>query len=86
MRVSGNLDIAGIQAVVEATRQPAAAVGLQFSEVADTASSIFACSDGYIVSWGDKNGQGRIGLEARLRAGGNPAEPADWQVRQEPAL
>lgn len=86
VRVTANLDLAAILAVVEATRQPAAAAAMETSEVADTASSIFACSDGYIVSWGSKDGEGRIGLIANLRTGGNSAEPGDWQVRKQPVL
>lgn len=86
VRVTGNLDLAGIQAVVEATRQPAAAAALQSSEVADTASGIFDANGGYVVSWGDKNGMGSIGLEAHLREGGNPADPNDWDVNELPML
>ena len=86
VRVNGDLDLAGIQAVIEATRQPAAAAALQSSEVADTASSIFDVNGGYVVSWGDKNGMGRIGLEARLREDGNPADPKDWDVNALPVL
>jgi hypothetical protein len=86
VRVKGELDLAGIQAVIEATRQPAAAAALQSAEVADTASSIFDANGGYVVSWGDKNGMGRIGLEAHLREGGNPANPNDWDINELPVL
>lgn len=86
VRVKGNLDLAGIQAVIEATRQPAALAGLKYSEVADTAHVILACSDGFVVSWGNKDGSGGLGLDARLRAGGIPADPNDSDVNALPVL
>ena len=86
VRVKGNLDLAGIQAVIEATRQPAAVAAMKSSEVADAAHVILACNDGYVVSWGNKDGTGGLGLEAHLRAGGNPADPNDWDVNALPVL
>lgn len=85
VRVSANLDLASILALIEATRQPAAVLAAEASEVADTASSIFGTSEGYVVSWGH-DGDGRVGLMANLRAGGNPAEPSDWMVAKLPEL
>ena len=86
VRVKGNLDLAGIQAVIAATRQPAADVALKRSEVADTVISLFSCSTGYLVSWGHENGMGTVGLEARLRTEGDPADPSDWEISEPPAL
>ncbi len=86
VRVKGDLDLAGIQAVIEATRQPAAAIALKRSEVADTAIGLFSCGAGYRVSWGHKIGMGTVGLEARLRTKGDPADPDDWKVSEPPVL
>jgi hypothetical protein len=82
VRVKGDLDLAGIQAVIAATRQPAAELALRRSEIADTAIVLFSCGTGYHVSWGHENGIGTVGLEARLRTEGNPADPSDWEVSE----
>lgn len=84
VRVKGSLDLPAIQAVIDATRQPAAAAGLRTSQVADTALQILACSAGYIVAWGNHDGSGGVGLQATLRADGNPAEAKDWIVTELP--
>ncbi len=84
VRVMGDIDLAGIQAVIAATRQPAAAIALKRSEVADTAIVLFSCGAGYHISWGQKNGMGTVRLEARLRTDGDPADPDDWEVSEPP--
>jgi hypothetical protein len=84
--VKGDLDLAGIQAVIAATRQPAAAIALKRSEVADTAIILISSGAGYYISWGQENGMGTVALEAHLRAEGDPADPSDWKVTERPEL
>jgi hypothetical protein len=82
VRVKGDLDLAGIQAVIAATRQDVAAAARKGTEVADTVIGVFAANGGYVVTWGNRDGMGRVGLQAHIRAGGDPADPSDWKVAE----
>ena len=86
VRVTGDLDLAGIQAVIAATRQPAAEIALKRSEVADTAIILISSGAKYYISGGQETGMGPVALEARLRAEGDPADPSAWMVTERPEL
>ena len=78
VRVNGDLDLASIQALVAATRALAALPVSGCSAIADTVVVIFPANDAYFVSWGKQDGESERNILARLREGGDPADPGDW--------
>src|SRR5262245_23488725 len=81
VRVTGTLDLAGIQAVIAATRPLAAGAITKGSGIADTAVGVFEANGGYVVSWSTKDNMGGSAVEAHLLDGGDPANPDDWTVQ-----
>lgn len=81
VRVKGNLNLEGVLAVIEATRELAQASVLDGSGILDTATIVFPANGGYVVSWRNKEWKGQSSVEAHLRNGGSPANPNDWQVQ-----
>lgn len=80
VRVKGDLNLNGVIAVIEATRALAQMSVVDGSGIPDTAIMVLPANGGYVVAWGNKEGMGQATVEARLRNGGNSANPNDWRV------
>ena len=78
VRVVGDIDLDGVLALTEATRSLAASAFP--NSAADTVMIIVAVDDGYFVGWGSEAGRKAVSIQAHLRAGGNAANAADWEV------
>jgi hypothetical protein len=48
--------------------------------IPETAIMILAEGDGYLVTWGSREGYQELAVKAHLRDYGNPARPEDWQA------
>ena len=79
VRVKGDLDMAGILGLMEATR-PIAATAVADANAASTAVIIIDANNGYVVVWGSEEGYGAVSVEAHLRDAGNAANPGDWHA------
>jgi hypothetical protein len=79
VRVNGDLDMAGILGITEATR-PLAASAVADATAASTLIVIVDANGGYLLSWGTEEGYGTVSVEAHLRDGGHPANSGDWEA------
>jgi hypothetical protein len=80
LRVSGDLDIETVQALVRATRVTAQANAPVGAVIPRAAIIIVPVGHGYMVGWGSAQGYQTMSVEANLRKGGNPAVSEDWQT------
>lgn len=78
VRVVGDIDLDGVIALTEATRPVMLAT--RSSPTVHTLMVVLAAGDGFVVGWGSEEARETVTFEARLRDGGNPASPADWDV------
>lgn len=80
VRVKGDIGHEAALALIQATRGTAQANATGGSEIPDTAIIIFPSGESYLVNWGSREGMGELTVEARLRKGGDPSRPEDWQT------
>jgi hypothetical protein len=81
VRVKGDLDLEGVIAVIDATRELAQSSVWDGSGILDTATIVFPANGGYVVSWRNPERTDAKAVEAFLRNGGSPANPHDWQAQ-----
>ena len=80
LRVRGDLELEGIQALVQATRAIAQANTPAGAAIPEAAIMIFPVGHGYLVDWGSDEGYGQVTVVAQLRKDGNPAVAEDWRT------
>ena len=81
VRVTGDLRTEEALALIQATRSTVQANATDGQAAPETAIQIHLDSSGYLVSWGSPEGYQELTVRGRLRAGGNPTRPEDWQTR-----
>lgn len=83
-RVIGDVGTDAARALIEATREIAGAGFPDSAPVPSTAiivSPMDSSESTYLVWWGSSDGESTVGVEARLRNGGDPQSPRDWATR-----
>ncbi len=68
-------------ALIEATREALPPSLEDGSAAPQTVVMILPYKDSYLISWGDREGHGKLMMQARLPEGADPREPTGWQVK-----
>ena len=79
VRVKGDIDLAGLLAITEATR-PVAVSAVADTSAVSTVMTVFPANGGYLTSWGTEMEGSAVIVEAHLHHGGDRADPADWEA------
>jgi len=80
VRVTCDIGIEVALALIQATRGTVQTSRTGGSVIPETAIMILAEGDGYLVTWGSREGYQELAVKAHLRDYGNPARPEDWQA------
>lgn len=81
VRLTAAIGIETALALIQATRSTVQASATGTSVAPETAIMIDQDRNGYLVTWGSPEGYQKLSVRGHLRAGGNPAQPEDWQTR-----
>jgi hypothetical protein len=81
VRVTADIGPEEALALIQATRSAVQASATRTSVASQTAIMILPDLGGYLVTWGSPEGHQKMSARGQLRAGGNPAQPEDWQTR-----
>jgi len=80
-RVTGPIESEEAMALIEATRDALPPSLEDGSTAPQTVVMILPYKDSYLISWGDRQGHGKLMMQARLPEGADPREPTGWQVK-----
>lgn len=81
VRITGPIPNDAALAVIQASRQLARDRSPSGGPLYGTAIQVLPYGDGsYLVAWGTPEGYAQLAIRARIRSGGNPARPEDWQL------
>ncbi len=81
IRITGPIGFEEAMALIEATREALPSKLEDGSASPQTAIMILPYEEGYLVSWGDRKGYGKMTVRARLPEGADPREPTEWKAK-----
>ena len=81
VRVTGPIGSDAAMALIEATRAALPPSLEDGSATPQTAIMILPYKDGYLITWGDREGHAKLTMQARLPDGADPREPTGWQAK-----